>query len=81
MEQCFSGYCRALDASRVVMADTDDGAADCDFPACLHAPVCKIAAELREFWAKWWKSLRNRREKSEFSPDFRKNSGKTCKKD
>ena len=31
------------------MADTDDGAADCDFPACLHAPVCKIAAELREF--------------------------------
>ena len=37
MEQCFSGYCRALDASRVVMADTDDGAADCDFP------------ELREF--------------------------------
>ena len=27
MEQCFSGYCRALDASRVVMADTDDGAA------------------------------------------------------
>ena len=49
MEQCFSGYCRALDASRVVMADTGDGAADCDFPACLHAPVCKIAAELREF--------------------------------
>jgi hypothetical protein len=49
MEQCFSGYCRALDASRVVMADTDDGAADCDFPACLHVPVCKIAAELREF--------------------------------
>lgn len=45
----FPGYCRALDASRVVMADTDDGAADCDFPACLHAPVCKIAAELREF--------------------------------
>lgn len=39
----------ALDASRVVMADTDDGAADCDFPACIHAPVCKIAAELREF--------------------------------
>ena len=38
MEQCFSGYCRAL-----------DGAVDCDFPACLHAPVCKIAAELREF--------------------------------
>ena len=52
MEQCFSGYCRALDASRVVMADTDDGAADCDFPACLHAPVCKIAAELREFLGK-----------------------------
>lgn len=49
MEQCFSGYCRALDASRVVMADMDDGAADCDFPACLHAPVCKIAAELRGF--------------------------------
>lgn len=52
MEQCFSGYCRALDASRVVMADTDDGAADCDFPACLHAPVCKIAAELREFFGR-----------------------------
>lgn len=81
MEQCFSGYCRALDASRVVMADTDDGAADCDFPACLHAPVCKIAAELREFLGEMVEEPAEQTEKSEFSPDFRKNSGKTCKKD
>lgn len=81
MEQCFSGYCRALDASRVVMADTDDGAADCDFPACLHAPVCKIAAELREFLGEMVEESAEQTEKSEFSPDFRKKSGKTCKKD
>ena len=41
----------------------------------------KLPRNCASFWAKWWKSLRNRREKSEFSPDFRKNSGKTCKKD
>lgn len=81
MEQCFSGYCRALDASRVVMADTDDGAADCDFPRASMRRCAKLPRNCASFWAKWWKSPRNRREKSEFSPDFRKNSGKTCKKD
>ena len=81
MEQCFSGYCRALDG--VARCDGRHGRRCCGlrFSGVLHAPVCKIAAELREFLGEMVEELRNRREKSEFSPDFRKNSGKTCKKD
>ena len=79
MEQCFSGYCRALDASRVVMADTVLRTAISRRASMRRC--AKLPRNCASFWAKWWKSLRNRREKSEFSPDFRKNSGKTCKKD
>ena len=40
MEQCFSGYCRALDASRVVMADTDD------VPPCAGVQNCRGIARV-----------------------------------
>ena len=49
-EKFITGYCRQLDQSRVVTAVTEDGAlteADCCYPACVHAPACPIAAELR----------------------------------
>ena len=49
-EKFVSGYCRQLDQSRVVTAVTEDGAlteVDCCYPACVHAPACPIAAELR----------------------------------
>ena len=49
-EKFITGYCRQLDQSRVVTAVTEDGAlteVDCCFPACVHAPACPIAAELR----------------------------------
>ena len=49
-EKFITGYCRQLDQSRVVTAITEDGAlteVDCCYPACVHAPACPIAAELR----------------------------------
>lgn len=49
MEEFFSGYCRVLDAARTVLADSEEGDADCEFPACAYAADCPIAARLREF--------------------------------
>ncbi len=49
-EKFITGYCRQLDQSRVVTAVTENGAlteVDCCYPACVHAPACPIAAELR----------------------------------
>ena len=49
-EKFITGYCLQLDQSRVVTAVTEDGAlteVDCCYPACVHAPACPIAAELR----------------------------------
>lgn len=49
-EVFYSGYCRALDGSRTVTAETEDGVltdADCGYPDCLYAPNCPIAAQLR----------------------------------
>ena len=49
-EKFITGYCRQLDQSRVVTAVTEDGAlteVDCCYPACVHAPACPIAQELR----------------------------------
>jgi len=47
-EQILSGYCRALDRSRMVVAEEDGGKweADCAWPDCPHAPACEIAARL-----------------------------------
>lgn len=49
-EQILSGYCRALDRSRMVVAEEDGGKweADCAWPDCPYAPSCPIAAELEQ---------------------------------
>ena len=46
-----SGYCRALDQSRMVELVTDDGElieVDCCFGSCVHEPNCQIAKQIRE---------------------------------
>ena len=48
-EKILSGYCRALDKSRMVIAVLEDGKlteVDCDFPGCPHVQSCPIAAQL-----------------------------------
>ena len=49
-EVFFSGYCRALDASRMVSVILIDGAleeCDCSYPNCPHTPNCVIAQALQ----------------------------------
>ena len=53
MEQEFfiSGYCRAIDQSRMVAVVTEDGRleeVDCCYPDCVHAPNCIIAQEIAQ---------------------------------
>jgi hypothetical protein len=50
-EKILSGYCRALDKSRMVIAIYEDGKqveVDCDYPGCPHFPSCSIAAQLNQ---------------------------------
>jgi hypothetical protein len=50
-ERFFSGYCKALDQSRMVSAVMENGElteVDCAYPNCPHAPGCPIAAALEE---------------------------------
>ena len=49
-EKFLTGYCRQINASRMVEAVLEDGhlsEADCGFGACPFESVCTIAAELR----------------------------------
>ena len=48
MEIFISGYCRAMDGARTVMADAEDGYADCAWPECVHCPQCTVAAEIQK---------------------------------
>ena len=51
-ETVLSGYCRALDHSRMVMAVAENGLlteVDCDYPGCCHAQSCPIAQAIDEF--------------------------------
>ena len=45
-----TGYCRALDQSRMVEVEISgqDADADCAWPDCPHAPNCQIAQKIRE---------------------------------
>ncbi len=54
MEEFVSGYCRALDSSRVVTAELENGSweIDCDYGCCPHASACPIAEKLRELTSK-----------------------------
>ena len=47
-EYCFTGYCRVLDQSRMVLVEYYDGEteADCCWPDCPHAPQCTIAEQI-----------------------------------
>ena len=50
-ENFLSGYCRALDASRMVEVITDDNElqeVDCDFGTCPHQSSCLIAKSIVE---------------------------------
>ena len=45
MEKFITGYCRALDKSRIVLLE--DGEADCAYENCPHAPVCEIGKQIQ----------------------------------
>ena len=50
-EKIFSGYCRQLDASRIVEVILEDGEiteVDCCYGNCIHEGNCTIAKEIRE---------------------------------
>ena len=43
MEDYLSGYCRTIDASRMVLVE--DGEADCDYERCSYRDVCPIGLD------------------------------------
>ena len=50
-EHYISGYCRCLDASRMVEVITEDGAVtevDCSFSNCPHTQACTIAQSINQ---------------------------------
>ena len=50
-ELFFTGYCRQLDASRMVEVVLEDGQlteVDCCYPDCPHAPACDIAKHIKD---------------------------------
>ena len=50
-ESFLSGYCRNLDAARMVEVLTEDGKlleSDCDYGCCPHEPSCTIAQSIRQ---------------------------------
>lgn len=50
-EHFFSGYCRRIDGSRTVCAETENGAlaeADCSYGSCPYEIECTIGKRLRE---------------------------------
>lgn len=48
-EVFFSGYCRAIDQSRMVAVEQWEGSwdTDCAYPDCPYAPACQIAEQIR----------------------------------
>ncbi len=51
-EKFLSGYCRQLDASRMVEVVLEDGKIteiDCCYGSCVHQINCPIARELEEW--------------------------------
>lgn len=50
-EKFLSGYCRQLDASRMVEVIIEDGEiteVDCCYGSCVHQSNCPIAKEMEE---------------------------------
>lgn len=54
MEQVLSGYCRTMDAARMVLVEVEDGEADigCDYECCPYAANCPIGAEIKNILEK-----------------------------
>ena len=51
VEKILTGYCRAMDQSRMVVVLWENGdltEVDCDYPACPHIQSCPIAAQITE---------------------------------
>ena len=50
MEWYISGFCRALNQTRTVMVEQDDGQWDvgCDFIACAHCESCTICRDIKK---------------------------------
>ena len=50
MEYTFSGYCRAIDAARVVLCEYEDGEWDigCGYFKCEYAASCPIGTQITE---------------------------------
>ena len=54
-EVFFSGYCRCMDASRMVAVEVDDGKlleVDCNFGTCPYETDCVLAEKIRELITK-----------------------------
>lgn len=54
-EKFITGYCRQLDASRMVEVILEDGAlseADCCYGSCLYQTNCPIARQIEEWTEK-----------------------------
>ena len=52
VEKFFSGYCRQLDASRmveVILCGGEVEEVDCCYGSCVYESNCPIAKEIREF--------------------------------
>jgi len=49
-ELFLSGYCRALDQSRLVEVEIsgNEVSADCAYPDCPYAPGCQVAQKIKE---------------------------------
>ena len=51
-EAFFSGYCRNIDESRMVAAESEDAlltSVDCDYETCPHTQSCTIAQAIKAF--------------------------------
>ena len=53
METVITGYCRASDQARTVMAEYDDGVWDygCGYPQCKFSADCPVGKQLEELTA------------------------------
>lgn len=51
MDECVvSGYCRQMDATRMVLCERCAGTleADCAYPDCPYTAECQVATEIRK---------------------------------
>lgn len=51
MEAAFSGYCRTIDAARLVFCEAHGGETeiDCDYEVCPYAAGCPVGTQITDF--------------------------------